>query len=319
MKIASRQLRIGKRPLYHVAGLLLACAALRAGPLPLGATPPGKVALVILSHHDDHTWEWGFGGFIAKLSDAGFTCYYVRTTNDEKDSGIGWGKGDQLNLRESIAATRILGMKEVISLNWRNDHMDSVPIKEVRAHYVLMIRKLRPDVLLTWNPWGRYDRNPDHRKVSRAAGEAAWMAGLPNVHPEHLAAGLKPHRVPLVYYTFRSDYGKGHVPNIAIEITEDHVRRKGEAQLAHKNIYGSPAIAKSIRAQLDARGLEIPELAGLTDEQAVDKLQKWSMESWSRKTGLENGVRFAEVFRFVDEWDHLPGLTQYLKDNVVKK
>jgi LmbE family N-acetylglucosaminyl deacetylase len=228
MKNATSQLRIGNAPLYHVVALVMACAPLHAQKLPLGATPPGKVALIVLSHHDDHTWEWGFGGFIAKLSAAGFTSYYVRTTNDEKDSGIGWGKGDQLNLRESNDAMRHLGVKEVISLNWRNDYMDSVPIKEVRAHFILLIRKLRPDVLLTWNPWGHYDRNPDHRKVSRAIGEAAWMAGLRNVHPEHLAASLEPYRVPQIYYTFRSDYGKGHEANIAIELTQEHVRLKGD-------------------------------------------------------------------------------------------
>jgi hypothetical protein len=43
------------------------------------------------------------------------------------------------------------------------------------------------------------------------------------------------------------------------------------------------------------------------------------MESWSRKIGIENGVRYAEVFRFVGEWDHLPGLSRFLADNVVKK
>ncbi len=275
--------------------------------------------LIIQSHHDDHTWEWGFGGFIAKLTGAGYTAYFVRTTNDEKDSAVGWGRGDEINHRESVAATRFLGVKDVISLNWRNDHMDSVPIKEVRENYILLIRKLRPDIVMTWNPWGHYDRNPDHRKVARAAGEAAWMAGLANVHPEHRAAGLEPHRVPFVYYTQRSDYGRGHAPNVAIELTEDHVRRKGEAFFAHNNVRGSPALAKSIRSRLDAQGLEIPELGGLTDEQAVEKLQKWSMESWSRQVGEQHGAKYAEVFYFRDEWDHLPGLAKYLRDNVVKR
>ena len=197
-----------------------------------------KTFLVVQSHHDDHTWEWGFGGFIAKLVDAGWTGYYVRTTNDEKDSGVGWGKGDQINLRESREAMQILGVKDVISLNWRNDHMDSVPIREVRANYILLLRKYRPEIVLTWDPWGHYDRNPDHRKVSRAMGEAVWMAGLANVHPEHSELGLKPWRVPHVFYTFRSDYGKGHETNVSVSLNAEQMRRKREAYFAHKNVRG---------------------------------------------------------------------------------
>lgn len=265
----------------------MAAAPLAAQKLPLGANPEGKRLLIIQSHHDDHTWEFGFGGFIARLTRSGYEAWYVRTTNDEKDSGIGWGRGDQINHKESVEATRHLGIKEVISLNWRNDHMDSVPMNEVRAHYILLIRKLRPDVLMTWNPWGHYDRNPDHRKVARAAGEAAWMAGLANVHPEHLAAGLKPHRVPYVYYSQRSDYGRGQVPNIAIELSAEDVRRKEAAFHAHQNVRrGSP---------------------------------KDAMDKASRETGEQHGVRYAEVFYFRDEWSHLPGLAPLLEESVVKR
>ena len=234
--------------------------------LPVARIPQteNKTFLVVLSHHDDHTWDWGFGGFIAKLADAGWSGTYVRTTNDEKDSGVGWGRGDQINLRESREATRILGIKDVISLNWRNDHMDSIPIKELRANYILLIRKYRPEVVMTWNPWGHYDRNPDHRKVSRAMGEAVWMAGLANVHPEHMDMGLKPWRVPHVYYTFRADYGKGHEYNVRVELNADQVRRKGEAFQAHQNVYRGVQWTPPSEERLFYRG-EWDHLPGLME------------------------------------------------------
>ncbi|MBL8222783.1 MAG: PIG-L family deacetylase, partial [Bryobacterales bacterium] len=137
---------------YHALAALLLPVCFAADPVPLGQPAKGKTFLVILSHHDDHTWEWGFGGFLARLVDNGWTGYYVRTTNDEKD-GREWGPNDQVNLRESIEAVRHLGLKDVISLNWRNDHMSSVPLKEVRAQYILLIRKYRPDAVMSWNPW----------------------------------------------------------------------------------------------------------------------------------------------------------------------
>lgn len=277
---------------YHaLAALLVAAAGLAAADVPLGQPPPGKTFLVILSHHDDHTWEWGFGGFLARLIANGWTGYYVRTTNDEKD-GREWGPNDQVNHKESIAAVKALGLKEVISLNWRNDHMSSVPLKEVRAQYILLIRKYRPDAVMSWNPWGHYDRNPDHRRVARAAGEAVWMAGLENVHPEHLAAGLKPHRVPVVYYSQRADYGRGHAPNIAIEFNEAQLVRKVEAYWAHRNVRGVPA-----SPEIKRREMEEPSLAA----------------------GKRAGVKYAELFYRLEEWDHLPGLRDYLNENARAK
>ena len=43
------------------------------------------------------------------------------------------------------------------------------------------------------------------------------------------------------------------------------------------------------------------------------------MDWISRKRGTENGVRYAEVYWYTDEFDHLPGLQNYLQKNVVKK
>ena len=39
----------------------------------------------------------------------------------------------------------------------------------------------------------------------------------------------------------------------------------------------------------------------------------------SAKRGEENGVKYAEVFYFVDEWYYLPGLRHYLTEQAVKK
>ena len=303
-----------QRKMQFVLVALVVCLA-TAAELPLGQVPPGKTFLVVLSHHDDHTWEWGFGGFIARLTEAGWNGWFVRTTNDEKDGPPEWGRNDQVNLREAREAAQHLGLKDVISLNWRNDHSDSVPIQGLRQQFVFLIRQYRPDVVMTWNAWGHYDRNPDHRKVARAMGEAVWMAGLANVHPEHLAAGLKPHRVPFVYLTQRGDYGKGHTPNIVMELSAEQVRRKGEAYWAHKNVLNTPAEARSIRQQLAAQGQYIPELERLSDERAIEQLRKWQMEYASRQGGARGGVRYGEAFFFRDEWDHVPGLRDYIQAN----
>ena len=236
---------------------LLGTAASAAGPLPLGKIPPGKRLMVIQPHHDDHSWQYGFAGLIARMVDAGYQGVFVRVSNDEKDGGMsrGWGRNDISNYEDTLVATAHLGLGEVISLNWRNDHMDSIPHTELRDQLILLIRKYRPDVVMSYNAWGNYDRNPDHRKVAWAVGEAVWLAGFGNVRLGHSKLGLAPHRVPFRYYSHRSDYGCGYVPNIAIELNESHVARKGKAYRLHK-IRVSAGAGRSIRQRLDAEGLK---------------------------------------------------------------
>ena len=31
-------------------------------PLPAGTIPSGKTLMIVQAHHDDYTWQWGFGG-----------------------------------------------------------------------------------------------------------------------------------------------------------------------------------------------------------------------------------------------------------------
>jgi LmbE family N-acetylglucosaminyl deacetylase len=298
---------------------LLTSVAASAIGLPKGEIPPGRTFLVIHPHHDDHSWEYGHGGLIAKLVDAGWTGTYVRVSNDEKDGSRTWAENDQTNLSEAEKAVGRLGIKTVISLNWRNDHMSSLPSLELRAQLILLIRKLRPDVVMSYNPWGHYDRNPDHRFVAQTVGEAVWLSGMANVNPEYADLGLEPYRVPFLYFSQRSDYGKGYEPNIAIELTEAQVQRKAEAYRLHENVRVSASAGRAILHALDERGLVIPELNGLSDEEAHQKLQEWRMFSISAKRGRENGLRYAEVFYYLDEWRSWPGLADYLHENARPK
>ena len=43
-------------------------------------------------------------------------------------------------------------------------------------------------------------------RSATAVGEAVWLAGFANVHPEHRRLGVQPHRVPYKFYTQRFDY-----------------------------------------------------------------------------------------------------------------
>jgi hypothetical protein len=97
------------------------------------------------------------------------------------------------------------------------------------------------------------------------------------------------------------------------------VRRKAIAYETHRNVYASPSTARSYIDQLKSEGLQIPEIQGMNDQQAAVQFEKWHMEWISRKRGAENNSANAEVYWFRDEFDHLPGLRDYLRDNVEVK
>ena len=123
-------------------GLLVACFACAAADLlPLMKLPPGNVVLVLQPHHDDHTTDHGLGGLIARFVDEGYQVYYVRASNDEKDGSREPAENDNINHRESVAAAKVLGMKEVISLNWRNDYTAPIPLNELRGQLIFLDRK----------------------------------------------------------------------------------------------------------------------------------------------------------------------------------
>jgi LmbE family N-acetylglucosaminyl deacetylase len=313
-------LRVSRSFSSVLASLLL--GALPCAPadlLPLGKIPAGKVVLVPQPHHDDHTTDYGMGGLIARFVDEGYDAYYVRASNDEKDGSQDPGENDIINLRESIAATKILGMKNVISLNWRNDYTAPIPLNELRSQLIFLIRKYKPDVILAHNPWEHYQKNPDHRNVARAIAEAYWLAGYANVNPEQLTLGVQPYQASFMYLKARLDWGLGQRPNIAMELNADQERRKEKAYQTHRNVYAHPASARAMKATLAKENLYIPEFERMDDQQAAVQMEEWYMEWISRQRGKQAGVKYAEDYYFVDEFDYVPGLKEYLQKNVQKQ
>ncbi|MBL8232709.1 MAG: PIG-L family deacetylase [Bryobacterales bacterium] len=296
---------------------LLPCVAMAE--LPLRKLPPGKTVFVLQPHHDDHTTDHGMGGLIARFVDEGYHVYYLRASNDEKDGTRLPAENDNINHRESVAAAKVLGMKEVISLNWRNDYTAPIPLNELRAQIIFLIRKYKPEIVIGHNPWEHYQKNPDHRNVGRAMAEAYWLAGYATVHPEHFKLGVEPHAASYLIGKARLDWGLGHTPNAMFELNAEQVRRKQIAYHTHRNVYANPASARALRAELAKQGLHVPEWAALDDQEAAVQMEAWHMEWISRKRGREAGVEFAEDYYFMDEFDHLPGLKAYLKEEVRKR
>src|SRR5579885_1758149 len=90
----------------------------------------GRVLVVITCHADD--FSIFAGGHIARLTDQGYTGYLVRITDDEKSGGSDPQHNAANNDREVREVARMLGLRRVYSLNFKNDELQRVPAGRIR-------------------------------------------------------------------------------------------------------------------------------------------------------------------------------------------
>jgi len=158
-----------------------------------GRPHAGKVLAAIQPHTDDIPIF--AGGTVAKLVGEGYTGYLIRTTNDEMAGAGTTGQRVLDNERDTEAVAKALGLQKVFNLEYRNHQMDEMSRVEMRARFVHLIRLLKIDTIVCYDPWGIYEENPDHYVTAQVVEASCWMAGMDLDYPEQLAAGLQPHAV----------------------------------------------------------------------------------------------------------------------------
>ena len=205
--------------------------------------------MAIFAHPDDA--EFICSGTIARFVASGFRAHYVLATSGDK------GSDDRGATPEGLAATReaeqhaaakILGVEEVTFLRHHDGEVEvSIPFRRELAR---VIREGRPDVVLTFDPWQRYQIHPDHRAVGQTALDAIAAARDHMYYPDQLTEGLTEHRVHNVYF-FATDQ-----PNYYVDITAT-MELKIAAILAHTSQVRADGVVERIRARAAAVGQQI--------------------------------------------------------------
>jgi len=108
--------------------------------------------LIVAAHADDEVL--GVGGFISNLDKKKHEIKVVFLTNGLITDR---GKKEISNKKDAYKACKILGIKDVIFLNYRDQRLDTVPISEI-ANKIDNL-KLDPDIIFTHNG---DDLNKDH-------------------------------------------------------------------------------------------------------------------------------------------------------------
>jgi N-acetyl-1-D-myo-inositol-2-amino-2-deoxy-alpha-D-glucopyranoside deacetylase len=152
-----------------------------------------KTLLFVGAHPDDESF--GVGGTLAQYAAAGVKVYYACGTRGEvgmvaPELMKGYVTVGDLRWYELQCAAKILGLADVIYLGYRdsgmlgtedNKHPQALAAasqEEVVGRIVKVIRNIKPDVVVTFDPIGGY-RHPDHIAIHEATTKAFYAAADP--------------------------------------------------------------------------------------------------------------------------------------------
>lgn len=255
-----------------------------------GAPSRGKVLALITPHLDDGPIF--AGGTLAKMLREGYTGYFIRTSNDEKDSyRMSLGEAVLANEEDTASFLKTTGLKRCFDLSYRNHRMDDVSRTELRARLIFLFRLLKVDTVLSYDPWGHYEENPDHYVTAQAVEAACWMAGGNLDFPEHFAAGLKPHSVSEKYYFARGPQLVNRVVEIGPVLAE-----KLAAIASCKTMITH--MIKDLNDSLAERKLRLPQLAE-TGPSATQEFIQAAFQARDHATGSKYGLEYAEEFHYI--------------------
>jgi LmbE family N-acetylglucosaminyl deacetylase len=249
-----------------------------------------KKVLVIVPHPDDA--EFSAGGLICQLAADGAYIILVTVTDGGKAS-FHFSRADLAGVRnkELKRAAKVMGVQETIELHYPDFELDQLPTGKLREQLILLIRRYKPDLLITQDPLDAQELHPDHKAVSQAAAEAVSFSHLPLIYPEQIDAGLNPHFVIEKYYY--SDNPACWNKFIDISATfEKKIAAIGE----HKSQVGF--LVEEIYYQAKLAGIDLMAVLG---EAAEDNLAtvRWAVESQAREIGKQISCTYAEAFRYV--------------------
>ena len=224
-----------------------------------------KRALVIVAHPDDA--EFLCAGSVARWVSEGWEVGYVLVTSGDKgthDEEMTSERLAEIREEEQRAAAKALGVSTCVFLGYPDGFVEDTA--ELRGELVREIRRFKPDVVVTWDPYRLGHNHRDHRLTGQAALDAAYPLSRSHLYyPEHLAEGLEPHRAKeaLLAGSDRSNY---HVD------VSDFFHKKMKALRCHKSQLGRYP-SSEVRKRVRQRMAEVGKEAGFKLAEAFHRLE----------------------------------------------
>jgi LmbE family N-acetylglucosaminyl deacetylase len=156
--------------------------------------------LAVFAHPDDESM--GMGGTLAKYSAEGVETHLVCASRGERgwfgpeEQNPGLERLGQLRANELENAVRELGVKSLSFLDYIDGDVDKADHAEIISKIVTHIRRIQPQVVVTFPPDGNYG-HPDHIAIGQFTSAAIVCAADSSYKdPGNLSA----HRISKLYY-----------------------------------------------------------------------------------------------------------------------
>ena len=262
----------------------------------------GLKLMCVLAHPDDESL--GTGGTLAKYAMEGVETYLVTATRGEH----GWwgdesdypgpealGKTREAELR---AAAQALGLREVSFLNYVDGDLDRADPSEAIAKIAGHIRRVKPQVVITFGPDGVYG-HPDHIAISQFTTSAIVLAADGGRgDPQH----AEPHRVSKLYYmaeesdylaTYQSVFGD-------IVMRVDGADRRGVSwpAWAITTRIDTAAHWHEVWQAVTCHRTQLPGYSRLADLPEAQRRSVWGVRTYYRAFSTVNGGRRIETDLF---------------------
>lgn len=184
--------------------------------------------LAVHAHPDDEAI--GTGGIIARYADEGVRVALACATRGEVGEIVD-PELDRDEVRRNLGAVReqelrcacgVLGISDLFFLDFRDSGMMGTPenghpesfwqsdFEEATRRLVKIVREVRPQVMVTYDPEGNYG-HPDHIMAHRVATAAFDAAGDRDAYPEVGLAPWSPRKLyhiafPRSFFRYALDY-----------------------------------------------------------------------------------------------------------------
>ncbi|MDE0167986.1 MAG: PIG-L family deacetylase [bacterium] len=232
--------------------------------------PTPRRVLAVGAHPDDA--EFGAAATMAKWAARGAHITLLVLTDGSKgswDPNASPAELARTRAEEQRRAAEAMGVADTFNLGYVDGELEYS--MALRAEVCGWIRRTRPDILLSHDPWRRYMLHPDHRATGWAVVDGVVAARDHLFFPEQLKDGITHHRPAalLLWAADRPDHR---------EDVEGFVERKVEALLAHSS-----------------QATTTMDDAGLTKE-ATESFRA-EIHSRARAAGVATGLAEAEEFK----------------------
>jgi LmbE family N-acetylglucosaminyl deacetylase len=144
--------------------------------------------MAVLAHPDDESL--GVGGALAKYASEGVEVFVLTATRGDRGRYRGHLPGEHehpgpvalaaIREAELRAAASVLGVREVSLLDYGDQCLDRADPRQAVAKIVGHLRRIHPDVVVTFGPDGAYG-HPDHIAISQFTTAAIVAAAEPSV------------------------------------------------------------------------------------------------------------------------------------------